>query len=295
MTPQAWGLLLLLGLLWGGSFLSIRVALDEVGVATSVAHRTGWAAAILWAYVLVRRLPVPKSARVWGAFFVMGLLNNIIPFGLMAWAQLHIESGLTSILNASTAFFGVIVASVVFADERLTARRLFGVILGTIGVALAIGIENLQSLDLRSVAQLAVLVGTLSYALAGSWARATLSGLPPQVAAMGMLTGSAIVALPAAWVIDGPIVLTLQPITWIAIAYYAIFATALAYLLYYRVLALAGSGNLMLVTLIIPPTAIVLGAMFRNEALQPNAYLGFGVLVLGLLILDGRLFGPKRD
>ncbi len=294
ISPLAWGLLALLGLIWGGSFLSIRVALNEIGFLTSVAHRTGWAMCILWLYVWLRDLPVPRERRVWVGFLGMGLLNNAIPFSLMAWGQLTIESGLTSILNASTAIFGVVLASIFFADENLKARKLLGVIIGFLGVAIAIGIEHLLAFDLRSLAQLAIIAGTLSYAFAGIWARKRLSRLAPEVAAAGMLTGSTLIMLPAAWLLEGPITLNLAPITWLAIGYYVVIATALAYLLYYRILALAGSGNLMLVTLLVPPIAIVLGIVFLGETLHPRAYYGFGLLALGLIILDGRAVDAFR-
>lgn len=282
--------MLLLGMLWGASFVSIRIALDEVGPMTSVVHRVGWAALALWIVVFVLRLPIPRRPRVWVGFFGMGVLNNVIPFGLMAWGQLHIESGLTSILNAATAIFGVIAAAIFFADERITPRKAMGVTLGFAGVATAIGLENLLAFDLRSLAQLAVIVGTISYALASVWARKMLSAQPPQVAAAGMVTMSTLIMLPVAWVVEGPLTLDLAPRTIAAIAYYAFGATALAYLLYYRVLAMAGSGNLMLVTLLIPPFAIVLGAWLLDEALRPAAYLGFAMLAIGLMILDGRVW-----
>ena len=290
LSPRAWLELLLLSLTWGGSFLAIRVALDEIPVATSVAYRVALAALVLWAVVLWRRLPVTTDWRIWGAFLVMGLLNNIIPFSLMAWGQLYIETGLTSILNATTAIFAVLVAAAVFPDERLTPRKAVGVGLGFLGVATAIGLENLTSFEPRSVAQLAILVGTLSYALAGAWGRSQLSSVHPVVAAAGMLTGSSLIAVPAALMIDGAPSFDLSAPTVLAILYYALIATALAYLLYYRVLGMAGSGNLLLCTLLVAPIAIVLGAMFRNESLGPTAYLGFVLLALGLLILDGRLF-----
>lgn len=295
LSTHAWISLCALGTIWGLSFVSIRVALDEIGPLTSVAHRTFWAMLVLWGVVLAMRLPVPRTLRVWGAFLVMGMLNNVIPFSLMAWGQLHIESGLTSILNAVTAIFGVLVAALFFADERLSLRKAVGVGLGFLGVATAIGLENLKNFDLRSLAQIAVLGGTISYALAGVWARKTLSGLPPQVAAAGMLTGSSLLTLPIAILSEGPISVELQPETFLAIGYYSIIATAGAYLLYYQVLAMAGSGNLMLVTLLVAPVAIVAGAVILNEALTPNAYAGFVLLALGLLILDGRLFRLTRS
>jgi drug/metabolite transporter (DMT)-like permease len=294
MTGRAWAEMILLALIWGCSFLAIRTALDEVTPLTSVAHRTLWAMLVLWGVVAVMRLPVPRAPKVWIGFLGMGLLNNVIPFGLMAWGQLHIETGLTSILNASTAIFGVIAAALFLADERLTPRKAIGVALGFFGVATAIGLENFRNFDLRSLAQLAIIACTICYALAGVWARHFLSGLPPQVAAAGMLTGSTLITVPLAWMIDGPITLDLQPVTLLAIGYYSLIATAGAYLLYYRVLALAGSGNLALVTLLIAPVAIVLGAVVRGEVLSPHAFAGFALLALGLAILDGRIWVALR-
>ena len=282
-------MLAVLALLWGASFLSIRIALDEVPPLTAVAHRVGWATLVLWIYVLARGLPLPRGRRVWTGFFGMGLLNNVIPFSLMAWGQLHIPTGLTSIFNASTAIFGVLVAALLLSDETLSRRKAVGVLIGFAGVVTAIGADSLRDFDVTSLAQLAVIGGTLSYAFAGVWARKRLAGLAPQVAAAGMLTAATLIMVPLAWMIDGPIRLDLAPRTMLAIAYYALGATAVAYLLYYRVLALAGSGNLMLVTLMIAPIAIVLGALVLGETLPPNAYKGFALLALGLVIIDGRV------
>ncbi len=285
---------MLLAGLWGAAFLSIRIALDEIPPLTSVAHRVGWATLVLWIYVLLRRLPLPRGRSVWVGFACMGILNNVIPFSLMAWGQLYIPSGLTSIFNATAAIFGVLVAALLLSDERLTPRRALGVAVGFAGVVIAIGSDSLRDFDITSLAQLAVLAGTLSYAFAGVWARKRLVGLAPQVAAAGMLTTSTLIMVPLAWYFDGPIRLDLQPRTLLAIAYYALGATALAYLLYYRVLTLAGSGNLMLVTLMIAPIAIVLGAVVLGEQLAANAYKGFGLLALGLLIIDGRVIDRLR-
>lgn len=288
LSPRAWSELLLLSAIWGGSFLSIRLALDEISVAATVAHRVFWAALVLWVVIAIRATPLPRAPRVWLAFGVMGLLNNVIPFSLMAWGQLHIETGLTSILNAATAVFGVLVAAALFRDERLSGQKLIGVALGFGGVVVTIGPSALLGFDLRSVGQLAVLAGTLSYAFAGAWARVHLSALDPVLAAAGMLSASALVLVPAALVLDGGIDLSLSVASWGAIGYISVVATAFAYLLYYRVLAMAGSGNLMLVTLLIVPFAVGLGAWARAETLTPSAILGFLMLTLGLLVLDGR-------
>ena len=289
MTTRAWAEMLLLSLLWGGSFLAFRVAVDEIGVLTTVVHRVVWAALILWAYVLIRGFAIPRDLRVWGAFFVMGVLNNAIPFSLIAWGQLHIETGLASIFNASTAIFGVVIASLVFADEHLGPRKMLGVMIGFLGVTVTIGPASLAQFDLRSIGQLALLGAGLSYGLAAAWARARLGGLAPQVAAAGMLTGSSILMVPVAMIVEGPVSFDLRPETYWAIGYASVAATALAYLLYYRILGMAGSGNLMLVTLLIPPFAIVLGSWVRDEALTPSAHAGFALLAFGLMVIDGRI------
>jgi drug/metabolite transporter (DMT)-like permease len=294
LSGRAWAEMLVLALIWGGSFLSIRIALDEISPLMSVAHRVTWAMLVLCGVVAMMRIPLPRNPRIWFAFLVMGLLNNVIPFVLMAWGQLHIESGLTSILNAFTAVVGVVIAALFFSDERLTPRKIIGVVLGFFGVAVAIGLENFKNFDLRSLAQLAIIGGTVAYAVAGVWARKNLVGMPPQLAAAGMLTGATVIMLPLVYFVEGLPNFDLKPRTLVAIWYYAVIATAAAYLLYYRVLAMAGSGNLMLVTLLVAPVAITLGAVVLGEKLSANAFVGFVILAVGLIILDGRAWKALR-
>jgi drug/metabolite transporter (DMT)-like permease len=294
VSTAAWAQLVLLGLIWGASFLSIRIALDEVGAFTSVMHRCLWAMILLWGVVIFTGQTLPRDARTWAALLFMGVLNNVLPFSLMAWGQLHIESGLTAIFNSFTAVFGVVVAAIVFADEKLTARKSVGVAFGVAGVIAAKGLDNLAHIDLRSLGQLAVLAGTLCYAMAGSFARANLSGLSPLVASAGMLTGSTLVMIPLAWGVDGMPSLALEPRTWMAIGYYSLIGTAGAYLLYYSILAKAGSGNLMLVTLMLVPVAILLGHLVLGEVLLPRHFIGFGFIATGLIVIDGRLIRAIR-
>lgn len=286
LSPRAWAELILLGVIWGGSFLSIRIALDTIPFVTSVFHRVFWASLALWVVIWLQRQPIPRDPRIWGAFLVMGVLNNVLPFSLMAWGQLYVEVGLTSILNATTAIFGVLLAAIFFRDERLTKTRLLGVALGFLGVSVTIGLRQFGTFNLSNLGQLAILSGTLSYAFAAVWARKYLSGLSPQIAAAGMLTASTLIMLPVTLMIDGIPALDLPALTWVAIGYYALVATAGAYLLYYRVLQQGGSGNVLLVTLIIPPVSILLGALVRDEALPSRAFIGFAILALGLLILS---------
>ena len=294
-SPSArhWLAIALLALIWGATFLSLRTVLDELPPATTVTWRVGLAAAILWAVVAARGLAVPRAPGPWAALTVMGLLNNVVPFGLQAWGQQFIPTGLVGILNASTAVSGVLIAALFLPDERLTRSRLAGVALGFTGVATAIGPDALRALDPASMAQLAVVASGLSYALAGVWGRVRLGGMHPLVAAAGMLSCSTILAAPVALWLDGPLV-PRAPGTWIALGYFAGGATAGAYLLYFALLRRVGSGNLMLVTLLVAPIAICLGALVRGEVLGVATWAGFAILALGLLVLDGRALHALR-
>ncbi len=294
LTPLTWGLLVLLALIWGGSFPANRAALAEVPVLTVVAIRVAGAAVIMWAWVLAAGIAVPRGGRWVAVFLGLGLMNNALPFTLIVWGQSHIASGLAGILNAATAVFGVLVGALVFADERLTGAKAAGVALGFAGVVVAIGAENLHHLDLTSLGQLAVLGAALSYAVTTAAARRLLRGVAPQVSAAGMLTGAAVVMLPLALWADGLPAMDYAPRSWGALAYLAAVSSAFAYVLYYIVLARAGASNVSLVTLMVAPVAILLGAGLFGERLGWEAYAGFALLALGLLVIDGRLALPGR-
>ena len=279
----------LLALIWGASFLSNRAALTEVPVLTTVAIRVTGATIALWAYVTIRRLPVPTGARWLRTCLILGFTNNVIPFSLIVWGQTHIPSGLAGLLNAATAIFSVLLAAAFYPDERLTGRRALGVTLGLAGVAIAIGPAALSHLDVSSLGQLAILGAAFSYAVSAIYGRRALVGIRPEVSAAGMLTVSAAVTLPLALWHDGIPTTLWQPQTYAALAYLALIASAFAYILLFRVLRLAGAGNLGLVTLLIAPVAVVLGSVIYHESLPASACAGFAVIALGMLVLDGRL------
>jgi drug/metabolite transporter (DMT)-like permease len=294
ISPRAWALMGLLALIWGGSFLSNKVALAEVGVLTTVSFRVGGAALALWAYVVLRGLPVPKGGAWLKTCLIMGLLNNVVPFSLILWGQTHIPSGLAGILNAATTVFGVGLAALAFPDERLTLRKAVGVALGVAGVVAAVGPAVLMHFDITSLGQLAVLGAALSYAVSGIYGRRALVGIRPEVGAAGMLTASACVMVPVALVFEGMPGLDYAPATWAALAYLALMASAFAYILFYSILQSAGAGNLSLVTLLIAPVAVVLGAVVYQEALPVTAYLGLALLALGMLVIDGKVLAIFR-
>lgn len=288
ISSRAWIDLVLLALVWGAIFLVIEFALEELTPLWAVFHRIFWAAALLWIIVYGKGERMPFSPGVWLAFIVMGALNNAIPFSLITWGQTSIESGLTSILNGATAFFGIVVAAAFLTDERLTPSRVLGVLIGMTGVAVIVGWRSLLEFDPRALGQIAVLGAGVSYAFAGVWARSYMKGLTPTQSATGMLTGSSLLMLPIAWAVEGAPDISLSFTSIAAIVYMSVFGTVTAYLLYYRILAAAGSGNLMLVTIMMPPISILLGWSVLGEQLAASAFVGCGLIALGLIILDGR-------
>lgn len=287
-------MLLALAAVWGGSFFFAAVALEEVAPLTVTLHRVIWAVPVLFLVVLWRGVKTPRSPRIWGAYLVMGALNNAIPFSLIFWGQTTIESGLASILNGTTAVFGAVVAGLLLADEPLTARKIVGAVFGVFGVAVIMGLEALTSLDPRNLAQLAILAAALSYAFASVWGKTALGGIPPEMNALGMLIGSTLLMIPIAIWSDGIPDLNLSASVWASLLALAILSTAVAYLLYFAILVRAGSANLMLVTLLIPPFAIGLGVAFLGEKLGLKAWIGFGLIAIGLVITDGRVLAKIR-
>ena len=287
-------MLLLLAAVWGGAFFFGAVAVKEVPPLTVTLHRVIWAVPVLMIVVWWRGVKVPRSLRTWGAYLVMGALNNAIPFSLIFWGQTAIESGLASILNGTTAVFGAVVAGLLLADEPLTPRKIVGAVFGLFGVAVIMGVDVLTNLDPRNLAQLAILGAALSYAFAGVWGKTRLSQNAPEMNALGMLIGSTVLMLPIAIWSDGLPALNLSMGVWASLLSVALLSTALAYLLYFAILTRAGSANLMLVTLLIPPFAIGLGVVFLGEQLGYEAWIGFGIIAIGLMINDGRLLAKIR-
>ncbi len=281
--------LLVLAAVWGGSFFFAEIALREVPPLTITLHRVIWALPVLLIIVRLKGLVVPRSWRIWGAYLGMGALNNAIPFSLIFWGQTRIDSGLASILNGTTAMFGAVVAGLLLKDEPLTPPKVAGAVLGLLGVAVIMGPSALSGFDPANLAQIAILGAALSYAFAGVWGKTMLSSQPPLMNAAGMVAGSTILMVPMVFLVDGPPRFDLALPTWGALFGMATLSTALAYVLYFAILARAGAANLMLVTLLIPPFAIGLGSAFLGEKIGLETALGFGVIALGFAVTDGRL------
>lgn len=295
MGAAEWGQLLLLSLIWGGSFFLIALAVTVLPVLTIVTARVGIAALVLWAFVIATGRKVPRDPVIWLAFLIMGFLNNVIPFGLIVWGQTSIPSGLASILNATTPLWTVIVSTLLLSDERATPAKLLGVVLGLGGVAVMIGLDTLSGLGHAVLPQMAILGAALSYAFAGVFGRRFRNlGVDPIVTAAGMVTGSTLLLLPVTLIVDGWPGGGVSISIWLAIILLAVGCTALAYVLYFRILAKAGATNLSLVTFLVPVSAILLGWLFLNETLGPAHLLGITLITAGLVLIDGRLTARRQ-
>ncbi|HEX8665073.1 MAG TPA: DMT family transporter [Beijerinckiaceae bacterium] len=296
MTAAEWALLVALSVLWGGSFLFVGVAVRELPPLVIVVARVVLAATALLIIMRLMGARMPREPRVWTAFFGMGILNNAVPFTLIVWGQGHIASGVASILNATTPLFTVIVAHLFTADEPMTARKLAGVVVGFVGVAAMIGGAALQSLGVAVAAQLAMLAAALSYAFAGVYGRRFKAmGVAPIATAAGMLSASSLMLVPVMLLVDRPWTLPAPSAAAVAaLAGLALLSTSLGYILYFRLLATAGATNLLLVTFLIPVSAILLGVTLLGEHLEPRHLLGMALIGCGLAAIDGRLLDAVR-
>ncbi len=295
MTLGEWTTLVVLAGVWGGSFFFNAVALGSLPVLTVVAGRVVLAALLLTLLLAATGQRMPRAPSVWAAFFGMGLLNNALPFSLIVWGQTHIASGTASIINAATPLFGVLLAHWLTADERMTASRVAGVLAGFAGVAammdgaLAAGGEAVKG-------EIACLAAAFSYARAGLFGRRFRAmGVGPMVTATGQLAAAGLVLLPVALIADRPWTLPPPGLPAVgALLGLAAVSTAFAYVLFFRLLATAGATNLMLVTLLVPVSAVLLGVLSLGEALTARQFLGAGLIALGLAAIDGRPWATLR-
>ncbi len=291
MTGTEWAMLIALSVLWGGSFFFTGVALQALPPLTLVALRVGLAAIILNAVARALGLRLPREGAIWAAFLVMALLNNIVPFCLIVWGQTRIASGLAAILNATTPLWTVLVAHVVTSDEKLTGNRLAGVLAGLGGVLVMIGPDAIDGLGADVVAELAVVAAALSYAVSTVFGRKFRRlGVAPMVTAAGQLAVSTLMIVPIALLVDRPWTLGMPGLAvWGAVLGIAALSTALAYVIYFRILSGAGATNLALVTFLIPVSAILLGALVLGERLGAKHLIGMALIGAGLAAIDGRL------
>jgi len=292
MGPTEWLLLIILSVLWGGSFLFAKIAVTHVPPLVVVWLRVSIAAAILLALLPAFGVKLPRDGRFWRDVAVMGVLNNVLPFTLIFWGQQEIGASLAGILNATTPFFTVLLAHLLTRDERITGAKLAGLVIGIAGVAAMIGPDALNGLAgmglAATLAQLAMLGAAFSYGCANIFGR-RFRDRPPMALAAGQLTMSALIVTPVILATQAPWTRPVPPPEAIAaIAALAVASTALAYVIFFRILGKAGATNMALVTFLVPASAILLGVLILGESLAPRHLLGLLAIACGLAAIDGR-------
>ncbi|MGB3271762.1 MAG: DMT family transporter [Xanthobacteraceae bacterium] len=288
ITPGDWLRLLVLGVLWGGSFFFVGVAVKEVPPMTIVFFRTLLAALLLAPLLWVYRIAIPTTWAGWRPFVVLALLNNAIPFTLTAMGQTMIPSGIASVVNAMTPVFTVLILAA-FGDERLYPRRVAGVALGFAGVLILQGFD-MDFGSVQSVGILLCLAATVFYGFAALWAKRVVADVPPIGAATFQLASTGVIMMVLCAVFDQPWQLPMPSVsTWLALLGLGAISTALGFILFFQIVRSSGAGNVMLVTLLVPVTAIILGAVFLHEAITTREIVGALVISSALLIMDGRI------
>lgn len=290
MGPTEWLLLLLLSVLWGSSFLFMKVAVQELPVFTVVLGRIGIAAIFLTILVYVRGQQLPTTFGEWGKLTLLGILRAALPITLFVWAGTQIDSGISGILNSTTPLFTAIVAHFLTQDERMTSTRIIGVLLGMVGVAFLIGPSALQGIGQNVLGQLAVLGATCAYGFAGVYGR-RFSHTPVLVTTAGFLLASTLLILPVALILDQPWTLHYAPIPVAAVAALAIFNTAIAFMVWLTLNLRAGANNTSQVTFLIPFMALLLGWIVLGEQAGWNALIGLLFILVGLAVSQNRLWG----
>jgi len=295
MGAPEWLALFALSGLWGGSFFFFKVLVAELPPFTVVLGRVGIAALALNLLLWIRRDPLRLTASQWGPFLFLALINNVIPFSLIAFGEIRISSGEAAILNATTPIFTILVAHFATLDEKLTPARSLGVVFGFLGTAVLIGPEALSSFGRGNlVGDGACLLAAAVYGLGAIYGR-RFKGMKPLKIATGQVTAATVILVPLATLVDRPWMLPMPTAgAWMALLALALLSTAVAYLLYFRILAVAGATNIVLVTFLLPGSALVLGAAFLGEVVTGTALAGMALIGLGLAAIDGRPLAAAR-
>ncbi len=297
-TPKLtdWGFVGLLGLLWGGSFVFAEYALVAFGPITIASGRLLLGGLLLFSFFRMRGGRLPLSFTRVREYVILGTIGNAIPFSLIFFGQQWISAGLAAILTCATPFFTAFLAHFLTSDERLDLKRLVGLILGMAGVAVTVGLDTFEDLDNGLIGQLAVLGAALGYAIYGIYAR-TLDARNPQETATGSVLAGGLVLLPLALLAETPVLAfsALPVVPLLAIAGLGLIGTAIPFVLYFWLIRRIGANNISLGTMVAPISASGLGILLLNETVRQQYAVGFALLVLGFIVIDGRAFRKVRQ
>ncbi|WP_199091663.1 EamA family transporter [Bosea sp. ASV33] len=275
-------LLLVLATLWGGSYSFIKIGVETIPPLTLIAARTLIAGLILLAVIRWRGLRLPRDLVAWRRFLTQALLNSVVPFTLIAWAERSVDAGLASILNGTTPVFVFLISLALMPKRRPDWRKALGVAAGVAGISLIVGVDAFSGLGSQAVPQLAIVAATIAYAFAALFGR-HFTGMDPLLPAAGsMLTGAALL-IPAALIVDRPWTLAPSQESVLALLALAVVSTALAFAIYFRLIRTLGSVGTTAVSYLRVPVGVAIGFVFLGERLQPTAWIGLALVVLGVL------------
>lgn len=278
------GLLLLLATLWGASYSFIKIGVETIPPITLIATRTLIAGLILIVIIRLRGLKLPTDALTWKRFLFQACLNSVVPFTAIAWAEQTTDAGLAAILNSTTPIFTFLITLLITRHEAVTSRRLFGVAAGLAGTSLIIGVQALAGLGSELWAQLAIVAATICYAGAAIFGR-NFKGLDPMLPAAGSLISGAIILIPLSLVIDRPWTLTPSANSLFALLALAVFSTAAAFTIYFRLIQTLGSVGTTAQAYLRVPIGVGIGVTFLGERLTSTAWLGLAFVIAGVVAM----------
>jgi drug/metabolite transporter (DMT)-like permease len=285
MTARQTGILLLLGAIWGAAFMLIKIAVSDVAPATLVAVRIAITAVVLYAAMRVSGVTLPRERQTWFNFYSVGMFGLVIPFLLISWGQRLIPSSTTAILGATTPLFTALINIVTRAEEKINVERIIGLIVGFVGVIVAIGIAG--ATEGNWIGELCVLGAAVCYAISALYSRRVFGGMKPIVPSTGQMIASASLLIPIALIWDGMPTVLPSATSITALLILAVFCTAIAYILYYQLIDSVGATKASMVSFLIAPFGVVYGSVFLQEPINPNAIAGLVIIIVGIVIAGG--------
>src|SRR5579871_562654 len=282
-------LLLLLATLWGASYSFIKVGVATIPPVTLIAGRTLIAGVLLLLIMRWRGLRMPMDAATWGRFAFQACLNSVVPWTLIAWGEGTVDAGLATILNSAAPIFTFLFTALITRHEPATPRKLFGVIAGMAGICLIVGVKALDRVGEEFLAEIAIVAATICYACGAIFSRG-FKGLDPIAPAAGSLLCGAAVLVPLSLVVERPWTLTPSSASVLALAALAVFSTAAAFVIYFRLIQMLGSVGTTAQAYLRVPIGVALSVVFLGERLPPTAWLGLACVVAGVaaMTLPGR-------
>lgn len=292
MRAKDWLVFIILGILWGSSFLWIKIAIQEISPLLLVTLRLSFAIITLTIAAIIARPLWPQGKRLWLALVLFGLINTAIPYFLISWGEQYIDSAVAAILNSSTPLFAMVIAHIFLDDDRITLPRLTGLLIGFVGIVIIVSRDlgqnesGMQYTTLLLLGQAAVLLASFLYAGSAVFAKRNLEGLSPVVQGLVPIVGASTFLWLLVPIVEDPLSLPELPITWISIAWLGLLGTGFAFILYFYLIHSVGPTRTTLVTYIFPLVGLVLGVIVLGEKLDLRLVVGAGLIIISVAVVN---------